>query len=279
MFDQAEKLRLLSLRQAKGEIKIPNAFSVISGKGGTGKTFFAVNAAFQLSRKGEKVLLVDFDFNFANVHLFLNAEAKFTIADYLQSKVLFEDIVLSYNENLDLIIGENGNFEVDYDARRIESLIRKIEKISERYTVVIFDNSPGISDELFLTVKSSRFSVVVINPEITSVLDSYVLLKAFRKKKISVAPLVVVNKNIDEGTGRTTFENFSKAAKKFLKIQPEFLGTIPFDENVTKSILEMKTLVEFAPKSPATNAIDLIAEKITKKNQLANIQHSSLKAI
>jgi len=42
---------------------------VTSGKGGTGKTFFAANFAYEFS-KSQKVLLVDVDFNLSLLKLF-----------------------------------------------------------------------------------------------------------------------------------------------------------------------------------------------------------------
>lgn len=47
--------------------------TVASGKGGTGKTTFAVNLAYTLARRGEKVRLLDCDVEEPNDHLFVQA--------------------------------------------------------------------------------------------------------------------------------------------------------------------------------------------------------------
>jgi flagellar biosynthesis protein FlhG len=277
--DQAEKLRILTSDSVNETEVIPNAISVISGKGGTGKTFFSVNFAQEISETGKKVLLVDLDINFANVHLALNIEPKFTLFDYFTGRVLFEEIIFNYNSHLDLILGESGNFEYQPDESDIEKLIKKISKISQNYDFIIFDNSPGISDKIITTVRFSEFPLLVVNPEITSVLDSYVVLKAFKKKKIDKKSLILINKNVDEKSSNLTFENLSKATRKFLKVDPDFLGSIPYDASVQQAFSEMRMLREFAPQSQSLKEIKSIVGKFTKKNQLANIHQSMLKSI
>ena len=54
--------KLYSARQNNSSEKI---VAVTSGKGGTGKTFFAANLAYQFALTS-KVLLVDIDFNLSN---------------------------------------------------------------------------------------------------------------------------------------------------------------------------------------------------------------------
>lgn len=54
--------------------------SVLSGKGGTGKTTVAVNLAISLAAKGERALIVDADVEEPNVGLYLKPEIKETIS-------------------------------------------------------------------------------------------------------------------------------------------------------------------------------------------------------
>lgn len=61
MPDQAEHLR-------KTE---PNIISVLSGKGGVGKSVIAVNLSLALKEKGLRVLLFDADVGFGSVEILL----------------------------------------------------------------------------------------------------------------------------------------------------------------------------------------------------------------
>jgi len=270
--DQAQKLRALVETNQKPAVKIENSISIVSGKGGTGKTFFAANFAESLAEMGKKILLVDFDFNLANLHLLFNVETKYTITDFLLHKVIFEELIVQIDENLDLIFGDSGRMNIVLpDNEQTVEILTKIQNISSKYDYIIFDNSAGISNYLFTILQNSGKILIVTNPEITSVLDAYVIFKMMRKNRFDQKTFVVVNKTSAEEEGKLTYSNLSRAANNFLKISPHFLGSIDFNKEVEEAIKEQKMFKKFYSNSPAANQIDYIARRFDKMNQLANI--------
>ena len=55
--------------------------AITSGKGGVGKTFLAANLAAALTRRGERVLVLDADLGLANLDVVLNLFPKITLHD------------------------------------------------------------------------------------------------------------------------------------------------------------------------------------------------------
>lgn len=73
--EQAKEL--IKLVGSKENISNTKFITVASGKGGVGKTNFAVNFAYVLSNVyNKKVLLVDADMGMANVHILVNVDTK-----------------------------------------------------------------------------------------------------------------------------------------------------------------------------------------------------------
>src|SRR5258706_3832626 len=60
---------------------------VASGKGGTGKSILATNLAVLRARRGERVLLIDFDAGLANAHLLLGLAPRHDFGHVLDGSV------------------------------------------------------------------------------------------------------------------------------------------------------------------------------------------------
>ena len=63
---------------------------VASGKGGTGKSIIASNLAVLRAKRGERVLLVDFDAGLANAHLLLGLAPEYDLSHVMQGQVSAE---------------------------------------------------------------------------------------------------------------------------------------------------------------------------------------------
>lgn len=58
------------------------------------------------------------------------------------------------------------------------------------------------------------------------------------------------------------FTKLNNACEKFLDVTLQYLGHIPFDENVRKAVQKQKALLEFAPSSKASVAIRNLAKVV-----------------
>ena len=86
----------------------PRVIAISSGKGGTGKTFFSVNLASLLQKKGKNVLLLDGDFGLANIHLLLGEQPEKNLDSVLRGECSLEEILLTTQEGFTIIPGGRG---------------------------------------------------------------------------------------------------------------------------------------------------------------------------
>lgn len=272
MNEQASRLIQL-LQLEKKELKSGNAkvISVCSGKGGTGKTFFAANFAFALSNIGKRVLLIDFDLNLSNLNIILNQTSANSISEFFEQRKSLDELIFSYSKNLHLIFGDSGK---EYFPRISKEIIDyffiSLNKISVNYDFIIIDSAVGASDITIQQLLNSDYNIIVTSPEPTAVMDAYVLMKLLKAENSSSIKLVVINKASDEEDGRNSFQNIFVACKHFLEEEPIYLGSISFDIEAHKSVVNQQLLLENDETAKSSMEIKFIAKSFVEFVQVAN---------
>ncbi len=243
--------------------------ALASGKGGTGKTTVAVNLALALNRAGHTVCLLDADFGLANaeVHLGLPAPAR-TLEHVLFDNLPLEECLVPVRPGLDLISGSSGvarMAELDTAARK--RLIGEFSGLSN-YDFLILDNSPGISAQVVSLCLATREIILVVNPEASSLVDAYALIKVLKENGLWWPPLVLVNRAESGAQARQVFARFQETVVQFLDLKPLFLGAIPMDDAARRISAAGKPFVALREDLPASQAIlsvaKLLAERLNK---------------
>lgn len=225
--------------------KLPYIISIVSGKGGVGKSVIAANFAHQLSKKGMKVLVWDGDFHFPNLHLMYGTEPLIRAKDIYQNISIIEKGLFRINENLHLLSdypAQSVDEEVDIDIL-IE--IFKYLLIETDYDFIIIDTSAGVSEMMLNFANFSNSIMMVINDEPSTLLDCYalskILLNFVKHDKIKI----VVNNVIDSDDFQDIYGKLSMVTKKFLKLEFEAIGFVPYSRIVRKSILNQQLVCNF----------------------------------
>jgi flagellar biosynthesis protein FlhG len=132
--------------------------------------------------------------------------------------------------------------------------------------VIIVDTGAGIADNVLEFVTACNEVLLVATTEPTSITDAYALLKAlnrragFSRERTSIK--MISNRVSNEAEGKNLFEKMSIVVDKFLNIQPEFLGMIPQDDQMSKSVMLQKPITVAYPNSAAAKALEAIAHKL-----------------
>ena len=145
MEEQAEELRKLmngdednSKSTKKHNTRI---IAITSGKGGVGKTNFAVNMAIAYAQLGKKVLVIDLDLRLPSIHKKLKIKNQKGVTDVLNKNVLFGDVVISYAQNLDVL---TSGTKIPYAAEFVQSQTLQdfINSLRKHYDIILLDCPP-----------------------------------------------------------------------------------------------------------------------------------------
>lgn len=277
MSDQAGKLRELvgnndePYESLTHQIKV---YSVISGKGGVGKTNLIVNLAIKLQEMGKKVLILDADVGMSNADLVMGIRIENTLLDLIENNLNLEDIITEGPYGVDLISGGEDLFLLEkLNKKKQEEIIQSLAQLGE-YDVLLIDNGAGITKQSLIFTILADDIILITTPEPTAITDAYRVLKVISLYELKNKVKVVINQVPDSKTGEEAFNKLLKTSESFLNIELENIGYIFNDIRVNKAVMEQVSIVIKYPKALASSNISQISASILgDKNYTNNISN------
>ncbi|MGI3131139.1 flagellar synthesis regulator FleN [Halopseudomonas pachastrellae] len=237
--------------------------AVTGGKGGIGKTNVSVNLSLALADMGRRVVLLDADLGLANVDVLLGLKPKATLADVLEGKCDLRDVMVNGPGGIRVVPAASGAANmVSLSAQQHAGLIQAFSEIGDNIDVLIVDTAAGIGDSVVSFVRAAQEALIVVCDEPTSITDAYALIKLLNRDHGMTRFRVLANMVGTPQEGRMVFAKLTKVTDRFLDVALQYVGAVPFDEAVRKSVQKQRAVFEAFPRSKASLAIRAIAQKV-----------------
>jgi flagellar biosynthesis protein FlhG len=233
---------------------------VASGKGGTGKSILASNLAVLRAQRGERVLLVDWDAGLANAHLLLGLTPRYDLGNILDGQVDAETALVEGPAGVQLLSGGVGRHALANPTRReLDTLFKALLPLERRFDLLIIDHGAGLQYSTVAHLAATSTLIVVTNHEVTALSDAYALYKRAHMVNPGVRTGLVVNRTPDQAHALAAWERFKAASLRFLGASPEFIGWVPADEAVARSVQARSPVTLTEPGSRAARALAEVA--------------------
>ncbi|GFN36428.1 MinD/ParA family protein [Tepidimicrobium xylanilyticum] len=270
MKDQAERLRQIMKNKDELNKSISNkakVLAVTSGKGGVGKTNFALNLAISIKRLGHKVLVLDADLGLANVEILSGTNVKFTIFDFIIGEKSINEIIATGPEGIKLISGGSGLEGLSVmDENNINRLIKELEGLESSTDFIIIDTGAGISGVVTNFVMAADEVIIITTPDPTAVMDAYTMIKTLVNNGYNGRINVVANIVNNKKEAISTFNRLNLVADNFLKIKLNFLGYLERNTAVDNAVKKQIPFLLSNPKSSISKKINVMALKFVESN-------------
>lgn len=239
------------------------SIAIASGKGGTGKSFFASNLAVVLHQQQKRVTLADCDFGLACNHLLMGVTPTMTSHHFLTGQAQLQDICITTPSGPTLVPGSSGIMQLaELSDRQLLTLSQMFADVASTEDVMLMDIGAGIAPQNILTLLAADHVILVTHRELAALTDAYAVIKNCVRQRPDIRISIVINRVVHEGQGQPTFDKLAKVAHKHTGIDLNYLGEIPEDPTVTQRRLGQQPLTVTDPDGPAASAILRIAKRL-----------------
>lgn len=235
--------------------------AVASGKGGVGKTWFAITLAQAFARRGLRTLLVDADLGLANVDVQLGIQPARDLSAVIAGALTPEDAAMPCPAGgFDILAGRSGSGALAaLDGPALGAVLAAIARASTRWDRVVVDLGAGLEAPQRRIAAAADTLLVVATEEPTSLTDAYAVLKLHGQDRPGGDARIVVNLATDAAAGARTHGALARAAETFLRRRIPLAGVVRRDPKVRDAIRHQAPLLTRHPDSVAGREVEAIA--------------------
>ncbi|MBI5325369.1 MAG: P-loop NTPase [Ignavibacteriae bacterium] len=246
----------------KEQLKMPFVITVCSGKGGVGKSFCAANLAYALSKQSLSILIWDANMHYPNQHILFGVEPPIRLKEVYSGKKKIESAIYRIDENLFILADQfaSGKNHVLKSSEILDVYIDILQ--STKFDIIIIDTPASDTEDVFQCCNIADLVCVVVTDEPTSLLDAYGLVKILLSFIDQTKIHLLVNNVIDDEDADDITSKMNLAAKKFLNINLDVIGFIPYDRAIKQSILNQELYLRTNEESEASVSLKQLSIKI-----------------
>lgn len=203
-------------------------FYVTSGKGGTGKSTFAINLGATYAMAGHKTLLIDMNTGMRTLDLLIGAENKavYDFGDVVRGTCGIKEAAIKCDtvNNMDVVVSAQtaGEFYTEGAIRKV------LDTIKDEYEYVILDGAPGIDKRIDICAAVADETIIVLTPDYASIRAAQAVDARLISNKVMKRKCVVNRVNIE----LSEHEIEPKATDISTKIGASMIGMILEDDNI-----------------------------------------------
>lgn len=194
-----------------------DVISIVSRKGGTGKTTTAINLAYSLTELGYTTLVIDLDSqqNLSD-SLEIIEEVNYSVYDVLVNNIDIKESVVKTNiKDIDLIPATMELADLEIQLSEVEDreliLKDKLKQLRGQYDFVIIDTAPSLDNLAINALTSSDYALITCRTSLYSFKGIEQVIELINLIQDSVNPNLEVL-----GILTTQFDKRTKVSSEFL---------------------------------------------------------------
>ena len=244
--------------------------SLLSGKGGVGKSILTFNLGERLAAEGHRVLIVDADTSCGNLHILANIESEYSYSDVVNSTRRLSRSICRINSMLDLLASPNSLLAEESKLSEVDisELIARIRFQAVNYDLVLIDHPSGVSNRIVETATEFDANLLVIVPELTSISDGYGLFKRLVVGSKGIDCRFLINRTESEAEAEHVAGKFMAMTERFVGQTPDFAGFVRESQDIRTSVGRQLPIAAAVPQSKEIQSLKDISRRLARSLKL-----------
>jgi flagellar biosynthesis protein FlhG len=205
-------------------------------------------------------------------------EPEYDVSQLIGGERSIEEVLIEGPHGLRVLPGGSGIAELsELNEGQLGYFAKQLMMLEEGTDITLVDCSAGITKQVLRFMASAHDIVVVITPEVTSMIDGYAVIKNVHRLRPDIHMRIVVNRVREKQESKGVFQKMREVATKRLgKVNMSLLGEVPHDRYVLRSITLRKPVVNVHPRCYATSCFTGMADVLgSAYNEWKDMQSKS----
>lgn len=237
---------------------------IASGKGGTGKTTFAVSLAWHAATLGRRTAVIDADLGTGNCGLHFGLTTASGLERVLTADAALTQIERPISSYLSLFPGfSTPHGSADPSPWQFGRLVQAIEEIRSDWDLIVVDTGAGVHRGVTNLLLAATYVVLVTQDDPASYLGAHALAERIALSGALPRLGLVINRADDLAEALGAAERFVAALPPAFP-NTELLAIAPDDPSVARALVAGRPLPLLYPHAPASIAYRKAMERLVK---------------
>lgn len=159
-----KSLKVITLRQAAEVKEKARVCTILSNKGGVGKTSIAIALADQCADSGLSTLLLELDSSPGDLSIIFDLENTYNLLDALFSPKDYQEALVPIRKNFQVLLGPSSPLAAEKIEK--EAMFKLLSLLKKDFDAVVVDTHPLLTGLILDALEASDAILMVATPEI-----------------------------------------------------------------------------------------------------------------
>jgi flagellar biosynthesis protein FlhG len=260
-YDQAEGLRRM-LEQPK--LRVTTFLSSLPDED---KSCMLINLADSLARLGKNTLMVDTKSSPGSIGEWMELKSYQSLLDVVKYQRNIESAIKKISPKLSItqLSGKEKQFRSLLKLGQRE-LAKVFDNVISRYDFVIVDSELDANDTFIISSLEDSEIIIQVSTDPSTIKNAYSQIKRINEKS-GCKKFGVVISGATQKQAQLIYSNLSQTASRYLAVKLDFIGFVPDEGHLRKSIDLGRSVYDVFPLSNAAIAFTQMANQLISSSQ------------